>query len=343
MYRSFIRNKRGISGLLGGVFLMLILLGGFSLIFWEIIQHDNYMQVAAERDQQTWELTGEIIEISEVNIVGGDSFNITVVNKGASTAHLVDLWVTEYLGVTPNWHVLFPLDRYINPGDIATNVAGEIDIPELNPELDYKVKIVTERGNIVMKKYEPEIEPGTGGELIVGPFILEFSTDAFQYTSDVNQTTPLPAFQIDNDRRNLLFWIQFFNRATRNIQISQLSFLLLEVRQLYGEGQPGTTEYERYCHIADPASDSSNLLPYSPDYMQTIPSEEYATLKFGARYVGGNTFLPGEPLHEPNSDDWNNLLWVFLVVFWRYEPTVEDPNPATFGQTITYIAIHSTP
>ncbi len=359
MLKRFAKNKRGVSTVIGAVFFVLILLGGFSMIIWEITEYDNYMQVVNERDQLEREKQNEIIEIDSVYVVG-DSLNISVVNNGAVTAHLVDLWVTEYVDeTTANWHSFFQINYYANPGDTIANIGHEIEMPELDPEYNYMIKIVTERGNIVTKMYkpedepetEPDIEPGTGGALVGGPFLLEFSNDAFQYTSDNNPTSPLPAFRIDNDRKRIIFSILFYNRADRGIQISQLSFFLVEVRELSGSGEPGTTEYERYFHIVGSTSTSnpSGLVSY-PDYDQTIPPRENATLKFGASTVGGTSFLdPTGTDYTPlqgdrgNGNGWSNLLWTFIVIFWRYEPTPEEPIPPTFGQTIAYVAILTDP
>jgi 5-hydroxyisourate hydrolase-like protein (transthyretin family) len=189
------------------------------------------------------------------------------------------------------------------------------------------------------------VPPGTGGGISVGPFVLLFTNQSFQYTSSSNPTsptTPMSAFQMDNDGTNILFWIQIKNQASKPIQISSLSFFLVEVRDLTSAGVPGTSETERYFHIASNSSTSSSLQAFT-DYSQTIVSNETATLKFGASSVGGSSFLTmnsGEPMHidhDTGDDNWENLCWTFLAIFWRYEG---EPN--TFGQTITYVAIRTT-
>lgn len=210
---------------------------------------------------------------------------------------------------------------------LKTSFAGDSYFPACFIESD-------SRGLEVL---EDAIPPGTGGGLNVGPFVLLFSNSSFQYTSSSNPTTPSAAFQIDNDRTNLLFWIQLKNQANKAIQISSLSFFLVEVRELVSQGVPGSTEYERYFHIVNNSSTSSGLVAFG-DYSQTIASNETATLKFGASAVGGTSFLSGEPLHQNGGgDDWENLSWTFLVVFWRYEGEAN-----TFGQTISYVAIRTT-
>lgn len=337
--KRFIKCKRGLSTVIGAVFCVLVILMGFSFILWEANQYDSYIDAVNERTRLDQEQANEMVAIGDSSIAG-DDLNFSVINTGAVTAHLVSLWVTEYSGTTANWHVgPISISNYLNPG--STTIITET-IEGVDPDLNYLIKIVTERGNVAKKLYEPGIQPGTGGEFIGGPFLLEFSAEAFRYTSDNNPASPATAFEIDNDRNDIVFWIKFNNRATRGIQISQHSFFLVVVRDLESQGNPGNMEYERYFHVVDPTSDSSGLDAYSPDYMQTIPSGEDATLKFGAETVGGTSFLGSEPLHASGDDFWENLLWTFIVIFWRYEPTIEDPNPPTFGQTIAYAAIRST-
>jgi 5-hydroxyisourate hydrolase-like protein (transthyretin family) len=213
---------------------------------------------------------------------------------------------------------------------LKTSFAGDTYYPACFIESD----------SIGLQVLPDAVPPGTGGSLSVGPFVLLFTNQSFQYTTSSNPsnpTTPMSAYQVDNDGTNILFWIQLKNQATKPIQISSLSFFLVEVRDLSAEGQPGTSETERYFHIARNTSTSSSLVSYS-DYGQTIRSNETSTLKFGASSVGGTSFLGGEPMHADSQDDgWQNLCWTFLVLFWRYEG---EPN--TFGHTITYVAIRTT-
>lgn len=220
----------------------------------------------------------------------------------------------------------------LSPGNyrLRANFTGEAFYPACYVESD-------SIGVTIMADAVPE---GTGGGISVGPFVLLFTNQSFQYTSTGvpnSPTVPRVAFQMDNDGTNILFWIQVKNQASKAIQISSLSFFLVEVRELSAPGSPGSTEYERYFHISGQSSTSTTLQAYG-DYSQTIVSNETATIKFGASTVGGTSFISGEPMHQNGGgDDWENLSWTFLVLFWRYEGEAN-----TFGQTITYVAIRST-
>ena len=343
--RRFLKDSKGISTAIGTVLLVVAMFVIASNVFlFTISQNTLYSQAVMESQQTDADRFNEKIIASDGNYtIAGNQVTVEakLTNAGPVAAQIINLWVFDTTNPKYNSTV-----TSVNIGSgVSETVSVVVTIVGADPSHNFVSWFVTARGNTVpITAYEPEIEPGTGGELLGGPFLLTFSNDAFQYTSNNNPTSPLPAFEIDNDRTNILFWIKFNNRADRGIQISKLSFFLVEVRELTAEGVPGTMEYERYFHVVGPTSTSSAIVAYNPDYMQTIPSKGGITLKFGARTVGGTSFLSGEPLHGSSTDDnWSNLLWTFLVVFWRYEPTPEEPVPPTFGQTITYVAILSTP
>lgn len=329
------------SSVIGAIFTVMIFLAGFALVEYQARQYDAHTQVITERTQSDIDRKNELIDITNASIAG-DSLIFSVTNKGSVTARIVDLWITEYNDETATNHI-GPIESnvYINPG--STSNQFSIAPPDFDPQKNYVIKIVTERGNIVSKLVEPAIAPGTGGDFDAGPFVLIFSDGSFQYTSDNNEVTPETAFQIDNDRRRMIFHISVKNQAAQSIEISSLSFYMVVVRELLGSGLPGSTEDERYFHIVGGASTSasSGLVAYS-DYSQTIESGETAILKFGATGagLGGNNFL-SYPLRNSGSaghETYDNLLWSFLVIFWRYEGSSNR-----FGQTVSYTAIRATP
>ncbi len=339
--RLFIRNKRGMSSVIGAIFAGIIFLAGFSFIMWQATQYDNQAQVVAERNRLDIDRKNEQIAITNASIQS-DHLMFSVMNEGAVTARIVDIWITEYTDITATAHQgPIASNVSVNPG--STTEPFMVFPPSLDPNKNYVIKAVTERGNIVSQLVQPAIAPGTGGDFSAGPFVLIFSDDSFQYTSNNNPTTAEAAFQTDNDRNRIVYQIKVKNQAGESIQISSLSFFMVVVRELLGSGAPGNTEDERYFHIVGNTSDSTSygLVAY-PDYSQTILSGETATLKFGASSVGlgGNNFL-SYPLRNGGSaghETYDNLLWTFLVIFWRYEGSTNR-----FGQTIAYTAIRATP
>src|SRR3972149_2433745 len=89
-YRRFIRAKKGMSTIFGGLFFIILILMGFNVMLWGFIQYDKYngiITTMAQRDQQA---TAEnLIPVNpgatDFNIPG-QSFNITVNNLGIAVS-----------------------------------------------------------------------------------------------------------------------------------------------------------------------------------------------------------------------------------------------------------------
>ncbi|UCC33076.1 MAG: hypothetical protein JSW53_04625 [Candidatus Bathyarchaeota archaeon] len=195
MFNRFLKHKRGVSTIIGVVFFVLVFIGGFSLISWEIMRYDEYIGTVNERNRFEWERQNEIIEIVDMSVV--DSLNISITNKGAVTAHLVDLWITEF-NTTVNWHKLFLIDYHVNSGDTISVIGADIDIPELDPRLTYDVKIVTERGNIAVGTYSYSEsvlppQPGDYPTIIIGALMLDLEhVRYFSFTHTFNRLSNYP-------------------------------------------------------------------------------------------------------------------------------------------------------
>src|SRR3990170_7949407 len=148
--RRLIRNKRGMSAVIGAIFTVIVFLAGFSFIMWEVTQYDSHQQVINARNQLDQDQKNEIIEISNPSTKGTTQILFNVTNQGSVTAHIVALWVTEYVGTIETAH-FGPVSNstYINPAiTIPFSVSPE---GGLGPDKSYLVKVVTERGNVAVK------------------------------------------------------------------------------------------------------------------------------------------------------------------------------------------------
>jgi len=224
LFKRFVQNKRGVSTVIGAVFFVLVLLGGFSMIIWEITEYDNYMQVVNERDQLEREKQNEIIEIASVYVIG-DSLNISVVNNGAVAAHLVDLWVTEYVDeTTVNWHDLFQIDYYVNSGNIISGIGQDIETLVVDSEFTYVVKVVTERGNIAIGTSQVQESPPPVHAF--GVFSLDWFF--FKFSSEMYPTSR-SAGSVDKKDSYVAFYIKVTNNHDEAITLLSPSLLMLLV------------------------------------------------------------------------------------------------------------------
>jgi hypothetical protein len=68
-----------------------------------------------------------------------NGIRLDIKNGGATTAHIVSLWI-----INASHHLRYDADFFINSGENATYIRVDIVPPAGN----FTVKIVTERGNI---------------------------------------------------------------------------------------------------------------------------------------------------------------------------------------------------
>jgi hypothetical protein len=361
---NFRRNRKGIATVFGMVFFLLITMVVFASFMTILNQNTGLERTVMQTRQMDNDKANEQLTISnQGNTINTNSVtvNCNLTNTGNLPVQVIRLWVHDLSNNSTGSLQVSSTDGVLQQGR-TKSYSGTVNLQMADPARDQiRFWFVTARGNHFTLgdtgSNIPTIESGTGGEFYVGPFVLRFSNQSFQFTADNSPpspsnpagsipdvSVPQPAFQLDNDNQRICFDIQIENAAEQNIEISRQSFFLVEVRELLGDGDPGTTEYERYFHIVGPSSTYSSLSRYNPDYMQVLPAGEITTLKFGSETVGGNSFLNPENEYQPlqgdgdNGDNSENLCWAFLVLFWRYQG-----SQFTFGQTITYVAIQTLP
>jgi len=218
--KRFVNNKRGLSTVIGAVFGVMILLMGFSFILWEATQYDAYMDSVNERTRLDWERENELIELVTV-YMANDKLNISIQNEGAVTAHLIKLWITNSSG----WHEDFSINYYINQGNTVADIGQDVDV-ELDFDATYDVKLVTERGSIVMGTYTrnaPEPAPPVNA---FGVFSLDWFY--FKYSSEM-YPEPGPAGVISKSEDYVALYVKVTNNYDENVTIKSTSMIMFLV------------------------------------------------------------------------------------------------------------------
>jgi hypothetical protein len=222
MSKRFVRGKRGVSAVIGTIFFVTILFAGFSMIMWVFSQYNAYMKIVNEKNQLDWERQNEMIEIVSLSIVSG-KLNISVTNRGSVMVHLVDLWITNL--TAENWHKLFQIDYYVNPGNTTTNIGQELGT--VNPSFTYRVKIVTERGNIAIKSYGLEEEEESPPSVrAFGVFSMDWFY--FSYTSETHPE-PVDAGIVHKRDNYVAFYVKITNNYDESVTVLSPSLLMLLV------------------------------------------------------------------------------------------------------------------
>ena len=83
---KIIRQKRkGISSVVGAVFMILVMVGALNVMIWTMQQQDRVTETIIEKSNSNLNKLNEDIDISNVRI-DGDKLNMTVTNAGGAAA-----------------------------------------------------------------------------------------------------------------------------------------------------------------------------------------------------------------------------------------------------------------
>ena len=179
---NLLRKRRGVSGIISGVFLVAVAVMVFNVLAWQFFQQDAYNRIEQEVRQREWERLSERIEISETG--SGSYLRFKVSNIGGVTAHIVTVYLNDTTANSPKSYVL---KDYITANCSAwISSAAErwiyTTIP-LTADHVYALQISTERGNLaVAQKFNPTQTLTPGGYQPM-PFIFGFGYNDFQYSA----------------------------------------------------------------------------------------------------------------------------------------------------------------
>lgn len=313
---GFLKNKRGVSGIIAGIFMLLVFI---LIIATQIMVHQqqrSYDEAITEKNQREWERYNEKIEIALANI-DVTTLTITINNNGAVVAHLVDLWIRCYGDTPPEnalWQKLYEIDYYVNPGySISFTPPGSFD-----ESLEYSLKVVTELGNMVTSEvpYPPLYSNGGGmgeGSSQTVPMVVTWTQDSFQFrTTQLSIWTPAWEIWLDSLHGDVVFRVNVTNvwYEGKDIEIQEFSVTNI--------GQIGNEFSEKEYFIVAPESYPGDVSSFTT---QTIPYGEWRYVYFGANQVSGDSL---EPLPSPNES-----YIVFINLRFNFEG-----ESVTYGHTI---------
>ena len=147
------RNRRGLSTVVGAVFFVIAATTVISYISYSMNSIDQFSQSVIVAETENINRSKESITISQITIVGGE-FNMTVVNTGSLPVHLTRLWVTDEDSTASDKKA--DLDIRINPGNKKYNIGQGTGI-FADPTTSYTLKAVTSRGNVATFMISPDV------------------------------------------------------------------------------------------------------------------------------------------------------------------------------------------
>lgn len=174
------RSKRGAGSIVGGVFILLILLTGYTFYYLNVNVTEDYTNTVQDMQQLDLKRNKENIEFTSVSITADDKLNMTVKNTGSYQARLIWLGVFNETS-TPETQQYFSLNTYVDPGETATGIGSNIAVTSGS---QYVIQLVTELGNI----FNHDLYPIT----ITGPDTIPYYQNPANwrsYTMKIPSTT----------------------------------------------------------------------------------------------------------------------------------------------------------
>jgi len=300
---NLLRKRRGVSGIISGVFLVAVAVMIFNILAWQFFQADAYNRIFQERQHREWERFNERIIIAEVGY--GRYLRFKVSNLGSVIAHIVTVYLND---TTVNNPRTLALENYICSNSSAWIGLGVerwiYTTIQLTLGNNYDLMITTERGNMaVAPRFQSSTTPPPGGQQGV-PFTFGFQSSDFQYKSDWHDWQNAWEIQkFDSNEKDWQFKIKLTNMAGGSVQLQTGTVMdFVKVDGSTGVWQAVVT------------------LP-SLDY-PTIESEKQTEIRFGTM----NTWK-----FSPNS------FYVFIAIFYKYTSDLSQ----LYGTGVTVLCIRS--
>ncbi|OGD54000.1 hypothetical protein A3K80_00070 [Candidatus Bathyarchaeota archaeon RBG_13_38_9] len=238
------KGRKGVSGAISGIFVILICFLAIGAIFVFAISQDRYNQVVNERNRIEWEIQNEKFTITHAQRNDNGTLNATIFNFGGMTAHFVDIWVTMKNGTSnESLQKLYKVNYYINPAAELSEIGAQnvtllpsgqevscINLTEpVVANINYTIKVVSERGNVAsyLLEYVSPDEESEGP-----PVAFSFGSMEINWVNPNSEPDWHPAFiekgSLDSHVRvneDLYFRAKFTNVWNEPLNISQGSIL----------------------------------------------------------------------------------------------------------------------
>jgi hypothetical protein len=153
-----------VGSIVGAVFVLLIILSGFTFYSLYMSTMDHYNQTLGSMGDFDWDRGREKLVIKQVRTTGGSQLNVTVENQGPLPSHLVWFGIFNKTAV-PESQGYYAVDMSIDPAEVQ-NVVSNFTIVMGKK---YVMQLVTELGNRFESKFYPASEVRCALSLTVTP------------------------------------------------------------------------------------------------------------------------------------------------------------------------------
>jgi len=143
------RNRRGISTMVGAVFFIIAMTVAISYISFSMDTLDQFVQTVVVKSSVKEDKINEDFEVSKLTITPNNEFDITVTNVGQVPLNITRLWVenvTSGVSATDAIPKSCDIKQNIGPQQIVKNIGLSCATITAYDTASYQMKLVTERG-----------------------------------------------------------------------------------------------------------------------------------------------------------------------------------------------------
>jgi hypothetical protein len=361
VYRRFVRAKKGMSTVFGGLFFVILILMGFNLMLWSFIQYDNYntsLRSMGQNDQLA--LSENLVPTNPgAQNFSSVGFNIPVNNLGGTTVSIARIYVTNISPTGSTNCSTSPCIIDPSPGTVScagngncffTNgniAAGEINhlihvtMPTsmsgqtLNDGSGYKVILSSTRGRLFSFFYPWPVTVSTnnaGGNFVtnIGPLSIYFDFKSFNFTQG-SQTQSQSAFCMPSSG-TVVLWVTVANTATDSgVTLEGSTMMQMQPYSANGFGQ-----FVRTWIVSPTSVNPNSITPYNqntnPYFLPAAPANAPAskvTIYFGGSGQGGTGGVS-----FGRDDNW--LTFIGFYYLYRNQPQGETIPFMDFKTTSGY-------
>ena len=334
---AFLGKRKGVSGIISGVFLVAVAVMIFNVLAWQFFQYDVYRQIAVERDQREWERFNERVIISDYLNMGNASYlRLKIRNIGSVPAHIVTVYLND---TTANIPRALVLANYITSNCSAWVTPGTEKWINTTISLTsgnlYDLKIATERGNIGIYL---KLLGGERGQTPQGtqpaPFVFAFIAEDFQYIYGTETwSTQRGAWWITQGGGYLVvFRMKLKNTYESTVRIkaaSALNWMWFNPNSTVNPGNPSSLAIAYRCFIVAPWSTPTNTQNF---VSQSLGAAQSDYLYFASMYEGKGS-NEGSELNKLD-DRVNGDHHIFAVVIYTVDG---DQTGTIYGATVAII------
>jgi len=142
------KNRRGLSSVIGAVFMVLIMIGALNVVLLTMRQQDTVTQAVIDKSSSSINRLNEQISISDIGVTNNNKLNMTVSNSGGTAAKLASLYIVNETAPTKQQY-RYNLSSSVDGRNAVKSIGNDLAFTAKS-DTNYSIKIVTQAGNFAV-------------------------------------------------------------------------------------------------------------------------------------------------------------------------------------------------